>query len=211
MLPSAALRRGLLTGAAVTATLVLSACGGDGGASGSGTEHGNMTPSTGASASTATFNDADVAFAQSMIMHHQEAIEMASMAETRASNAEVKELAGKIEAAQQPEIETMTQWLTSWGQPTAMPSMSSGMPGMESGSMPGSMSAEDMAKLMDAKGAEFDRQFLTMMIAHHEGAIEMAKQEATQGSNPEAKAPAEKIVADQQAEITTMKGLLERL
>ncbi len=68
-------------------------------------------PSTAASASTATFNDADVTFAQSMIMHHQQAIEMASMAESRAASTEVKDLAGKIKAAQQPEIDTMNDWL----------------------------------------------------------------------------------------------------
>ncbi|MEV4705432.1 DUF305 domain-containing protein [Actinoplanes sp. NPDC049316] len=208
-LPSGVLRRGLLAGAAVTATLVLSACGGDNSSSGSGMNHGGMTATSGAPASAATFNDADVTFAQSMIEHHKQAIEMAAMADGRAADAEVKELATKVQAAQQPEIDTMNQWLTAWGKPAVMPSMSGH--GTDHASMPGMMSEQDMAKLMDAKGASFDKQFLTMMIAHHEGAIEMAQQEVAQGSNPDAKTLAQKIVADQQAEIATMKKILERL
>ena len=213
-LPSAVLRRGLLTGAAVTATLVLSACGGgDDSSSGSGMDHGGMTASTAPSSSTATFNDADVTFAQSMIKHHQQAITMAALADTRAANADVKELAGKIQEAQQPEIDTMNTWLTAWGQATPMPGMSmeSAMPGMDHGSMPGEMTENDMNKLTNAKGAAFDKQFLTMMISHHEGAIQMAQQEAAQGSKADAKALAQKIVTDQQAEISTMKGMLEQL
>ena len=209
-LPSTVLRRGLLAGAAVAAAVLLSACGGDDSSAGSGMDHGGMTPSAAASASAGTFNDADVMFAQSMIEHHKQAIEMASMAAGRAADAQVKELAGKIKAAQQPEIDTMNEWLTAWGKPMAMPSMSMGT-GMEHGSMPGMMSDADMTKLMGATGTAFDKQFLTMMIKHHEGAIEMAKQETAQGSNPDAKALAQKIVTDQQAEITTMNGILARL
>jgi uncharacterized protein (DUF305 family) len=209
-LPSTVLRRGLLAGAAVTATLLLSACGGgDSSSSGSGMDHG-MTPTT---AAAATFNDADVTFAQSMIPHHKQAVEMASMADSRASDAQVKELASKIKAAQQPEIDTMNEWLTAWDKPAAMPSMStdSDMSGMDHGSMSGMMSDADMNMLMNAKGAAFDKQFLTMMISHHRGAIEMATQETAEGSNPDAKALAQKINTDQQAEITTIKAILGRL
>ncbi len=206
-LPAALLRRGLLAGAAVTTTLVLSACGGgDDSSSGSGMDHGGMMATSAPASAAATFTDADVTFAESMIPHHQQAVQMAAMAEAQASNAEVKELAAKIKAAQQPEIDTMNGWLTAWGQPSPSASM-----GMDHGSMPGMMSGADMTMLMGAKGAAFDKQFLTMMISHHEGAIEMAKQETAQGSNADAKALAEKIVTDQQAEITTMKAILGRL
>ncbi len=207
------LRRGILAGTAVIATLLLSACGGgDNSSSGSGMDHGGRTPSEIGSASAAAFNDADVRFAQSMIPHHRQALEMAAMADGRAADAEVKELAGNIKAAQQPEIDTMNEWLAAWGKPTPMPSMSmGGMPGMEHGSMPGMMSEADMRKLMSAEGTAFDKMFLTMMISHHEGAIEVAEQETAQGSDPDAKALAEKIIADQQAEITTMKDVLARL
>ncbi|WP_346015985.1 DUF305 domain-containing protein [Couchioplanes caeruleus] len=213
-LPSAVLRRGLLAGAAVTATLILSACGGgDDTSSGSGMDHGGMATSAAPSSSTAAFNDADAMFAQNMIKHHQQAITMAALADSRAASADVKQLAGKIKEAQQPEIDTMNQWLTAWGQATPVPNMGmeSAMPDMDHGAMPGSMTDADMKKLMDAKGAAFDKQFLTMMISHHEGAIQMAQQEVAQGSNPEAKALAQKIVTDQQAEITTMKNLLQKV
>ena len=202
VLPSSMLRRGLLAGAAVTAALVLSACGNDT----SGSNHGSMT----APASAATFNDADVTFAQSMIPHHQQAVRMAAMADGRASNAAVKDLAAKIKAAQQPEIDTMNEWLTAWNKPAAMPGMSA-MPGMGHGAMAGMMTDADLAKLMDAKGKDFDKQFLTMMIAHHEGALTMAEEETAKGSNPDATALAGKIIAAQRAEITTMRGLLGTL
>ena len=211
VLSSILLRRALMAGAAVTTALLLTACGGGDTSSNSGTDAGGTTPSAAASTAAATFNEGDVTFTQSMIMHHGQAVEMASMVESRASDAQVKDLAGKIKAAQQPEIDTMSQWLTAWGKPA--PSMSAGMdmPGMDQGSMPGMMSDADMKKLMDARGKDFDKQFLTMMIAHHKGAITAAKQETANGSNPDAKALAAKIVSDQQEEITTMQGILNRL
>jgi uncharacterized protein (DUF305 family) len=213
-MPSPLLRRSLLAGAAATTLFVLSACGGgDDMSSGSGMDHG-ATATTAASASPgATFNDADVSFAQMMIQHHREAIAMAAMADGRASAPEVKELATKIEAAQQPEIDTMTQWLTAWGKPVPDPGMSMGDMGhgSMSSAMPGAMSEADMAKLEKAKGTEFDKQFLTMMVTHHEGAIEMAQEQVSKGSNPEAKALASKIITDQQAEIATMKQILASL
>jgi uncharacterized protein (DUF305 family) len=203
-------RRVLLAGATATALLALSACGSDDMSSGSGMDHGSATtPTASASAGAAAFNDADVMFAQMMIPHHREAVDMADMAETRASDAEVKSLATKIKAAQQPEIDTLTGWLTAWGQPVPSPGMS--MPSMDHGAMPGAMSPADMEKLEAAKGAAFDKQFLTMMITHHEGAITMAQDEVKEGSNTDAKALAQKIVTDQQAEIATMKTILDRL
>ncbi|MEU4621985.1 DUF305 domain-containing protein [Actinoplanes sp. NPDC023801] len=209
-LPSIVRRCGLLAGAAVTATLVLSACGGHS-SPGTGMNHGTSTASASVAAPVAgTFNDADVTFAESMIPHHQQAVQMAAMAAGRAGDAGVTELASKIRAAQQPEIDTMTGWLTAWGRPVPEPHMSMGS-GMDHGSMPGMMTDADMAELMDAKGAAFDKQFLTMMISHHEGAIEMAQREVAQGSNAEAKALAQKIITDQQAEIATMRTILGRL
>ncbi len=206
MLPTAVLRRGMLAGAAVTATLVLSACGGDHSPSGSGMNHGGTTPATSAApANAAAFNDADVTFAQMMIPHHQQAVEMAAMADGRASSAEVKDLAAKIKGAQQPEIDTMNQWLTAWGKPTAAPDMGHGS------ATHGMMSDADMATMMDAKGADFDKRFLTMMIAHHEGAVTMAGDETAKGSHVDAKALAEKIITDQRTEITTMRGMLGKL
>jgi len=208
-LPTTAFARGLLAGAALTTTLVLSACGGSATttSSGSGMGPGSMM-STSAPASTTSFNDADVAFAQAMIPHHRQALQMAALAKGRTADARVKALAGRIEAAQQPEINTMNAWLVAWGKPTPVAGTTSGMAGMGQGAMPGMMSNADLGRLMAAKGTPFDKMFLTMMISHHEGAITMAKQENAQGSNADAKALAQKIITDQQAEITTMKGIL---
>ena len=182
---------------AVVAALTVAGCGSD-------TDSNGSTGST--DSSDAQFNDADVTFAQSMIPHHEQAVEMATMAQERASSTEVKQLADKIAAAQGPEIDTMTGWLEDWGQEVSSDSMS----GMDhSGSdMSGMMSDDDMESLGTATGAEFDQMFLTMMIEHHTGAIEMAKTEQQDGENPDAIALAETIEADQTAEIAQMEDLL---
>ncbi|MFE9692603.1 DUF305 domain-containing protein [Micromonospora sp. NPDC005806] len=202
-------RRAALAGATVTAALALAACGGgDHSTAGSGHDMSNTgTPAAGASAS---FGDADAMFAQMMIPHHQQAVAMAELAETRAADPELRKLAGQIKAAQAPEIATMTGWLTAWGRPVASASAGHGMPGMDHG-MPGMMSAADMATLATASGTDFDKQFLTMMIDHHEGAITMAKDEQARGANPDAKALARRIVTAQQGEIDTMTKMLGRL
>ncbi|MFG3419845.1 DUF305 domain-containing protein [Micromonospora sp. NPDC049460] len=202
-------RRAALAGATVTAALVLTACGGDGHSS-PGAGHGTPATSgpTASASGAATFGDADAMFAQMMIPHHRQAVEMAELAATRAADPEVKRLAGEIKAAQAPEIATMSGWLSAWGRP--VPSPGAETPHMDHG-MPGMMSDADMEKLAAASGREFDRQFLTMMIAHHEGAVTMARDELARGVNAEAKALAQQIVTTQQAEIDTMEKILGRL
>jgi uncharacterized protein (DUF305 family) len=163
-------------------------------------------------------NSADVEFAQQMIPHHEQALEMAKLAPTRAESQEVKDLAADIEAAQDPEIQMMTGWLKKWGE-----DVPSGMGGhkMDDGQMmdgdqmgeddqmgEGMMSEDDMAALEKAKGAEFDRMFLTMMIEHHEGAITMAKDEQRDGKDTAAIELAQRIESAQTAEIKLMRKLL---
>jgi uncharacterized protein (DUF305 family) len=169
---------------------------------------GNNTDTAGGgSSSRSNFNDADVTFAQSMIPHHEQAVVMAKMAKSHASSAEVKDLAAKIEAAQGPEIKIMSGWLNAWGEDA---SSGSGMNhGMGGNGMPGMMGDDDMMSLDSADGAGFDRMFLTMMIEHHEGAIEMAMKEQVDGKNQDAVALAKKIESDQTAEIAVMKDLLK--
>jgi len=159
----------------------------------------------------ARFNDADVAFAQEMILHHEQAVVMAQMAATRAESTEVEQFAADIEAAQDPEIATMTAWLEDWGQDSSSDGMDHGDMGHGSSSeMPGMMDEDDMTDLEGAMGAGWDRMFLTMMIEHHEGAIEMAQVEQADGDNPEAIALAEKIESDQTSEIAFMRDLLSQ-
>lgn len=164
----------------------------------------SQAPATGPAAD---HNDRDIWFAQMMIPHHRQALEMAKLAEDRAAGSKVKELAKQIEAAQDPEIQTMTGWLESWG---VQAPGEDGMPTdhMDHG-MPGMMSGEDMKKLEGLKGAAFDKAFLTMMIQHHEGAITMAKEEQEAGVYEPAKQMADSIITSQSAEISTMKKLLQ--
>ncbi|GAA1380084.1 DUF305 domain-containing protein [Catellatospora chokoriensis] len=203
MFRNISLRAALMPAAAAVTALVLTGCG----AGHAGMDHGSgAAPTATASSAIGAFNDADVAFAQGMIPHHQQAVRMAQLAATRAADPEVKALAEQIRAAQDPEIATMTGWLRTWQRPTAMPGHETGHQGM-----PGMMSDAQLATLEAASGRDFDRMFSELMIAHHEGAVTMAQQELANGANPAAKELAQRIVTAQQAEIATMKALLARL
>ncbi|WP_329440242.1 DUF305 domain-containing protein [Streptomyces canus] len=185
----------------VSAVFALAACGG-GDDSGSAAS----SPSVSAETSADAHNAQDVSFAQGMIPHHQQAIEMAELADGRAASTQVKDLAARVEKAQGPEISTMTGWLKSWDEkvPESMPGMDhSGMEGMA-----GMMDSADMAKLKKASGKDFDSMFLTMMVEHHEGAVEMATTEKAKGQYKAATAMAGDIVTAQNAEISEMKKLL---
>nr|WP_215550210.1 DUF305 domain-containing protein [Amycolatopsis sp. CA-230715] len=157
--------------------------------------------------SQSTHNEADVTFARQMVPHHKQALDMAALVPDRTATAAVTDLATRIKKAQGPEIEQLDGWLARWG---ATPASAHAMPGMPSHeSMGGMMSEADMAKLRAAKGAEFDRMWLTMMIGHHEGAVEMANAEIRDGADADAKALANRIIGAQQAEIAEMRKLLD--
>jgi uncharacterized protein (DUF305 family) len=154
-------------------------------------------------------NQADIAFAQGMIPHHAQAIAMSKMAVQRAVSPQVKDLAARIQAAQQPEIDQMSGFLRAWNAP--VPSTNNpmgGMMGQMHGAMPGMMSGGQMQQLGQDSGAAFDRMFLEMMISHHQGAITMAKTELSNGQNPDARQLAQRIIDAQQREITEMQNLL---
>ncbi|GGS75250.1 DUF305 domain-containing protein [Streptomyces cinerochromogenes] len=199
-------RRAALATVAVTGALVLAACGGDNDGD-SGSAHPGHGASATASASAGAHNAQDVAFAQGMIPHHQQALEMAELADGRAASAEVKDLASRIEKAQGPEIRTMTGWLKSWGEEVPMAGMDhSGHAGMSG--MSGMMGEADMTALKKAHGKDFDTRFLTLMIEHHQGAVTMATTEKGKGRYSAATAMADDIVTAQNAEIKEMKKLL---
>lgn len=155
----------------------------------------------------ANVSDSDISFAQLMIPHHQQAVEMADLALSRTTSPEVQQLAEQIKAAQGPEIEMMSMWLQGWGAPMEMGEDHSGhdMGDME---MSGMMSTDDMQSLADAQGADFDRMWLEMMIAHHQGAMSMAEQVKGASSNPDVTKLASAVMTEQQAEIDTMENLL---
>lgn len=151
------------------------------------------------------FNAADEMFATMMIPHHEQAIEMSNIILGKDGIDErVVALAERIKAAQTPEIETMISWLDAWG-------ADSSMGGMEGMGGTGMMSDDDMAALDAAQGVDASRLFLEQMIAHHQGAIDMAQTEVDNGINPDAVALAGKIIEDQTAEIAEIQQLLTQL
>ncbi|MHB1137990.1 MAG: DUF305 domain-containing protein [Microthrixaceae bacterium] len=155
-------------------------------------------------------NDADVAFVQGMIPHHEQAIKMSEMVIANGDDPTVIALAGQIKAAQGPEIDQMNTWLGDWGiEPTGADGAGDmdGMDGMDGTS--GMMSGDEMDTMSETMGADLDRMFLEMMIRHHQGAIQMAEVELNDGSNAEVIALAQAIIDGQQAEIEQMQAMIE--
>lgn len=203
-----AIRSTLAVVAAGAASVVLAACGsGDDAPTGHGGRSAqppaaSASPSPGASQG--QHNAADVAFAKGMIPHHRQAVQMADLAPSRAGSAEVKQLAEEIKKAQDPEIRTLSGWLTSWGEQVpaegAMDHSAHGAGGM--------MTAEEMDQLQKSSGQAFDTAFMRLMIKHHEGAVAMARSEKSDGAFPDAKTMADAIITSQTAEIEKMNRLL---
>ena len=186
--------------AAAVVVLALSACGsGDDASSGSMHGPGSNTASTSPGAMVGATGD--VEFAQMMIPHHEQAVEMADLAlENDSASADVKALAAQIKGAQDPEIRRMKGWLGQWGASESAGPMGHGSGGMQDD--------QDMATLTAASGAEFDRMWLTMMIAHHQGAVTMAQDVLATTSNAEVKELANAVVEGQNTEIATMQGMV---
>ncbi|MFE4059166.1 DUF305 domain-containing protein [Streptomyces sp. NPDC059096] len=206
-------RRAAAAAAVVGAVLALAACGGQDASTKTHSGHGagaSATPTGTASApeSSSAHNAADVSFAQGMIPHHRQAVEMSALATSRASSAQVKTLASEIEKAQAPEIRTLSGWLTAWGEDVAAPDAPADGAEHSGHSMAGMMADDEMAELAKASGKAFDTAFLKMMVEHHEGAVEMARAEQSRGTHQGAKEMAGAIVTSQSAEITRMNTLL---
>lgn len=146
------------------------------------------------------YSNADLMFAQMMIPHHQQAVDMGEIAATRASSPEVLALAKQISEEQEPEIALMDSWLTGSGAGGHM-NHNMGMDGM--------LTDAELETLKAAKGAEFDRLFLEGMIAHHEGAIAMAE-DVVDSKNPKVAELAASIVKSQTEQIQYMKELLAK-
>ena len=193
----------LYAAVALTATLTLSSCAG-----GSPATESASPP---ASQTTAAFNSADVTFAQMMIPHHEQAVEMSDdLLAKDGIDQSVIDLATEIKAAQEPEITQLKDWLTVWGEDDDSMDGMDGMGGMGGGS-DGMMSDDDMMALQDASGIEASTLFLEQMTVHHEGAVAMAQLEIDDGENADAQAMAANIVKTQTAEIAVMADLLASL
>ena len=148
--------------------------------------------------------DADVAFVQGMVPHHEQAIQMSELVIANGDDPTVIALAEQINAAQGPEIDQMNTWLDDWD---IDPAGSDGMDGMDGAN--GMMSDDEMDMMSEAMGADLDRMFLETMIRHHQGAIRMAEVELEEGSNADVLALAQGIIDGQQAEIDQMHSMLE--
>lgn len=194
-----------ISAAALAAVMALAGCSTPGSSGGSssmpGMDHSTMGSS--AAPASADHNGSDTMFVQGMIPHHAQAVEMSDiMLEKQGIDAGITALATKIKAAQAPEIEKMTAWLKDWNEPTQAPG---------GHSMTGMMSGEDLSQLDAAQGTDAAKLFLRQMIAHHEGAVEMANAEVRSGKNAEAIQLAKDIAASQADEIEEMKALLAGL
>lgn len=221
-----------ISAAATAALFVLTACNSSN-SDGTTSTPMSMSVESSSSADASTHNQADVTFAEQMIPHHSQAVEMSDMLLSKDGiDPRVTALAEQIKAAQGPEIEQLQAWLTSWGQSSSssgmnMPTTSHNMEGMtpstsmnmpmpseSMGTMPGMegmMSADDMTALQNAQGTDAAKLFLTQMIDHHRGAVAMAQTEVDSGQYPEAISMAQTIISTQNEEITTMEGILATL
>jgi len=191
-----------ITAVLITGALLFTACGGE--------SHNMSDMSTGSTNTDVTgsergFNDADVMFAQMMIPHHEQALELADMAldPTLMASEQVKALASQIKAAQDPEIDVMTQWLTEWDQPLMDMSEDHSM------TMEGMLSVDELGALGQMNGEEFDQAWIQAMIAHHKGAIEMADTVKAAGESALVQELADAIIQAQKSEIDTLELLLK--
>lgn len=150
------------------------------------------------------FNAADVMFAQMMIPHHEQAIEMSDIALDPTVDASelIIDLAARIKAEQDPEITQMTTLLEAWGKPLAPED------GMDHSSMmEGMLTIEELDDLALLRGTEFDVAWAKAMIAHHEGAVKMARDVLKSGKSPEINTLANAIIDSQLAEIEELKAI----
>lgn len=213
----------VLSTLAVASTLALAACGeatdATTSATTSATSTTTTTPETTETTTATTeadgeisadHNDADIMFAQMMIPHHQQAVEMSEMLLAKEGiPAQVVEFAQGVIDAQGPEIDRMNAMLEAWDQQPVTDS--GGMDHGKMGGMSGMMSQEDMIALEEAQGTEAARLYLEQMTTHHEGAVDMARDEVADGQNPHAITLAEQVISDQEAEIAQMQQMLTDL
>jgi uncharacterized protein (DUF305 family) len=187
--------KALVLALTVTSALALSGCATAG--SGNVSDHAESTHGEAA----AGFSSDDIMFAQMMIPHHQQAVDLGTLAETRAQNPDVIALAAQIKAEQAPEIEQMKSWLAEAGAPLEMG---------HSSHMNGMLTEEQMSELESLSGTAFDRLFLKYMIEHHQGAVEMAES-AISSKNAKAHELGHDIHDSQTDQIAYMQDLLTKL
>ena len=155
----------------------------------------------------ASWNKADQKFVQEMIPHHEQAVVMSEMVTNVEISTQTAALASEIMGAQASEIELMQGLLNEWGVESD-PHAGHKMSGDESHGM---MTDEEIAELENLSGADFEKMWLTMMLAHHQGAVKMAETVIADGKDSRVKTLAEQIVSQQQKEIAQINTLLANL
>lgn len=156
----------------------------------------------------ADWNAADATYLTMMVAHHSQAIDMAQLAETRASDPRVRRLSDAIGQGQGREVVVMATWLVDHGQPEPTPDSVAAMSSM---GMPGMLTRTQLDDLAALDGPAFDRAFLEDMVQHHQGAVAMAEDVLGEGRDVRVTEMATEVVAGQSAEIRRMRALLEEL
>lgn len=190
--------------AAVVAVVGLVAC--DSSAPSSGQAGPTSTDTPVITGEPAGFNAADVTFAQQVIDHHRQAVQLAELVPQRSTNKDLAALATRIAGEQQSEINTLNVFLVQWNEQPKLGQADAGGPDQN---LPGMVDPATATRLESLRGADFDRLWLQSMITHHQGAIEMARAEIADGENVDALAMARTMVSTQQAEIGQMNTMLE--
>lgn len=157
-------------------------------------------PSSSSAAPNQTAANFDIKFIDTMTAHHQSALDMAKLAQSKAAHAELRAKATEMQQAQQAEIKQMAGWRKDWA-PSAAPAVDHEMKGMKD-----SMAGMNMNELQSAQGDEFDHMFIDMMVKHHAGAVTMANDALAKASRSEVKELAQKIASDQTREIAQLRG-----
>ncbi|WP_240957825.1 DUF305 domain-containing protein [Streptomyces barkulensis] len=152
-------------------------------------------------------NDADFSYVTRMIEHHQQALVMTGLAEEHAGSGKVRRLADRIAAAQGPEISAMRSWLKRNGRDGGGQEDRTDHDGHGGAPMPGMATEEQLDELRRARGEEFDRLFLKLMIAHHQGAVTMAKDVTADGRDTQVQEMAGDVAVQQTAEINRMRSM----
>lgn len=187
--------------AALSAALLLGSCSSSETASdGHPGQHSDEPVISGAPAG---FNADDVAFANNMIPHHKQAVELSALVPDRSTDPGVRAMAEQISTVQEPEIRTMEALLVQWNANPHDDSQHEGHGMM----MQGMVEPATMTRLESLRGEEFDRLWLESMIRHHQGAIEMAHAELANGDNVDAKRLAQAIIDTQRNEIARMRQM----
>ncbi|MDG4662990.1 DUF305 domain-containing protein [Mycobacterium sp. 236(2023)] len=195
--------------AALSALLLLAGCGGDGDASVDATTTPLIPDTPVITEAPAGYNAADVAFAETMVPHHQQAVDLSTTATQRSTNPELIALANQIVATQQPEINILNVFLVQWSEnPDARTDPDAGDDPLEP-SIQGMVDDATVAKLESLSGAEFDKLWLESMVGQTQGGVDIADDEIANGVNVDAIAVAKAIAAELEPQVAQMKQMLE--